>query len=89
MTYFNYNKRSILHRLYINSPKIIRLLIVKIKCLFGYRYCYTHGQMDGFAGFIDDYPMSIKKVREIKKYYKQNYGKHYYFEIIDSDSILR
>ena len=67
MTYFNYNKRSILHRLYINSPKIIMLLIVKIKCLFGHRYCYTHGQMDCFAGFIDDYPMSIKKVREIKK----------------------
>ena len=62
-------KVSILEYLYKKSPYFIRNIIVKLRVLFGYKYCVTGHNSIGW--WIDSYPRSLEYAKLYVSYYRE------------------
>lgn len=79
-------KVSILEYLYEKSPYFIRNIIVKLRVLFGYKYCITGHSPIGWM--IDSYPRSLKYAKLYASYYREVKG-YKEVEIVENKYIKR
>lgn len=62
-------KVSILEYIYKKSLYFIRNIIVKLRVLFGYKYCVTGHNSIGW--WIDSYPRSLEYAKLYVSYYRE------------------
>lgn len=60
---------TLLECIYKKSPYFIQNIIVKLRLLFGYKYCITGHNSIGW--WIDSYPRSLKYAKLYASYYRE------------------
>ena len=77
---------TLLERIYEKSPYFIQNIIVKLRVLFGYKYCITCHSPIGWR--IDSYPRSLKYAKCYASYYREVKG-YKEVEIVENKYIKR